>query len=80
MCIRDRSFTQCTGDEFAYSASGSWITSNIPNTDPRLGATATLSLRRQMVFRAPNVGTTTLDSLVARMAARVRVRAEAIRD
>ena len=73
------SFTQCTGDEFAYGASGSWVTSNIPNTDPRLGATSTLSLRRQMVFRAPNVSTTTIDSLVASLRAPVSVKAEAIR-
>ncbi len=46
--------TQCTGDADAYGSSGSWITSNIPNTDPHLGSAQTLRARDTLYFEAPN--------------------------
>jgi hypothetical protein len=46
--------TQCTGDAFAYGASGQRITSSIPNTDPHLGAAAKFQARETLYFEAPN--------------------------
>ena len=40
------STTQCTGDAFEYGASGTHITSAIPNTDPAMGAANTLTATR----------------------------------
>ena len=34
--------TQCTGDAFQYGASGSTVNQTVPNTDPTMGAAATL--------------------------------------
>jgi hypothetical protein len=45
--------TQCTGDAAALGASGSWITSTIPNTDPHNGTAATLRATRTMFFETP---------------------------
>jgi hypothetical protein len=50
--------TQCTGDAFAYGASGVWLTSTIPNTDPAIGGTASLTGTRVMFFESPG-GTAT---------------------
>lgn len=60
-------YTQCTGDGSAYGASGSWITSAIPSTDPRLGPAATLVTRRQMVFGPPDLATARIDGVVAKL-------------
>jgi hypothetical protein len=46
--------TQCTGDAFAYGASGQRITSSIPNTDPHIGAAAKFQARETLYFEAPN--------------------------
>ncbi len=48
------STTQCTGDSSAYGSSGSWINSNLPNTDPALGGTASLRGTRTIYFEGPN--------------------------
>ena len=45
--------TQCTGDQFSYGSSGSWVTSSIPGTDPHLGAAQTLQRRETLFFEAP---------------------------
>ena len=45
--------TQCTGDAFAYGASGLFLNSAIPNTDPATGGTATLTGTRVMFFDPP---------------------------
>lgn len=42
--------TQCTGDAFEYGASGTAITSAIPNTDPTLGAFNNLTATRWNVY------------------------------
>lgn len=57
-------FIQCTGDNSAFGASGNWVTSAIPNTDPRLAAPSALALRRQMIFDAPGVTLQAVESLV----------------
>ncbi|MDH5238765.1 MAG: hypothetical protein OEW85_14230, partial [Acidimicrobiia bacterium] len=46
--------TQCTGDAFEYGASGTAITSSIPNTDPTLGAHSTLTSTRWNVYVPAN--------------------------
>ncbi|MEQ1785455.1 MAG: hypothetical protein ABL966_00260 [Acidimicrobiales bacterium] len=43
-------FVQCTGDAFEYGASGTAITSAIPNTDPTLGVTNVLTATRWNVY------------------------------
>jgi hypothetical protein len=46
--------TQCTGDAFEYGASGTAITSAIPNTDPTLaGTVASLTATRWNVYVVP---------------------------
>jgi hypothetical protein len=40
------STTQCTGDAFEYGASGTHITSALPNTDPAMGAANTFTATR----------------------------------
>ncbi len=45
--------TQCTGDAFAYGASGSWVTNAIPCTDPALGCADTLTTTRVLWFDSP---------------------------
>ena len=67
-------YTQCTGDNSSYGASGNWITSAIPNTDPRLPAPATLSVRRQMLFGAPDMTAAGIDGLLAKLKSPVEVR------
>ncbi len=57
-------FIQCTGDNSAFGASGNWITSAIPNTDPRLAAASLLTLRRQMLFDAPGATPQKVENLV----------------
>jgi hypothetical protein len=58
---------QCTGDAFAYGASGAWVNQGIPCTDPlpqALGGTCptsyhTLSTTRTIYYAPPGVTTTT---------------------
>jgi len=45
--------TQCTGDAFAYGASGPWINRTIADTDPRSGTTNTLRSRRSLTYLPP---------------------------
>jgi hypothetical protein len=56
----DPDVEQCTGDDAEYSASGLWITSNIPCTDPALDCTKTLTGTRTIYFGEP--GLTTADA------------------
>jgi hypothetical protein len=67
-------FIQCTGDNSAFGASGNWITSAIPNTDPRLAAPSMLTLRRQMLFEAPDVATEKVERLVRAVREPLEVR------
>jgi hypothetical protein len=46
--------TQCTGDAWSYGASGTHITSSVPNTDPHLGAAKKLQARETLFFDPPN--------------------------
>jgi len=45
--------TQCTGDADALGASGEWVTSSIPNTDPHNGPASMLEATRTMFYEAP---------------------------
>jgi hypothetical protein len=45
--------TQCTGDAYSYGASGTWINSSIPNTDPHLGTASSFQGRDSIFFEAP---------------------------
>jgi hypothetical protein len=45
---------QCTGDADALGASGSYLTSAIPNTDPHNGTAENLRATRTLFFEAPN--------------------------
>ncbi len=45
---------QCTGDAFAYGASGTFINSAIPNTDPARGTADRLHGVRTLYFESPN--------------------------
>lgn len=56
--------TQCTGDAFAYGASGLFLNGSIPNTDPATGGAATLTGTRVMYFESP--GGTAADAAARR--------------
>ena len=45
--------TQCTGDQYSYGASGTWVNSSIPGTDPHQGYTNTFQGRDALFFEAP---------------------------
>jgi hypothetical protein len=45
--------TQCTGDQFSYGASGTWVTSSIAGTDPHQGYTNFFQGRDSLFFEAP---------------------------
>jgi hypothetical protein len=45
--------TQCTGDVQAFGESGPWISSNLPNTDPRSTPFNSLASTRTIYFEAP---------------------------
>jgi hypothetical protein len=45
--------TQCTGDAQAIGQSGPWVSSNLPNTDPRFAGFSSLSSTRTIYFEAP---------------------------
>ncbi len=47
--------TQCTGDAFAYGASGVWVNQTIPCTDPALSCTNFLRANRTLYYGAPGV-------------------------
>ena len=47
---------QCTGDAFAYGASGAWIDSPLPNTDPVLGPAKNLTSKRTLYYEDPAAG------------------------
>lgn len=42
--------TACMGDDAYYGAHGAYVSTSLPNTDPRKGPAAVLALRRQFVF------------------------------
>lgn len=58
--------TQCTGDPFAYGASGPYINTAIPCTDPGLGCTTTLHSVRTMYFEPPGATVADAQALDAR--------------
>ncbi|MFA9400887.1 MAG: hypothetical protein ACERKT_07235 [Acidobacteriota bacterium] len=45
--------TQCTGDAFAYGASGAWINTALPNTDPRSDTAKAVTANRSFYYGAP---------------------------
>lgn len=45
--------TQCTGDASSYGASGQWVTSALPNTDPTIGAANRLRVTRSLFYDSP---------------------------
>jgi len=45
--------TQCTGDAYSYGASGIWVNSSIPNTDPHLGPASSFQGRDTIFYEAP---------------------------
>jgi hypothetical protein len=47
---------QCTGDPYEYGLSGPWVTSPIPNTDPRQGPAALLRVHRTHYMEPPAPG------------------------
>ncbi|MCC6765408.1 MAG: hypothetical protein IT293_12175 [Deltaproteobacteria bacterium] len=49
---------QCTGDAYAYGASGPWINQFIPSTDPSTGGTNFLRGRQVLYYDAPGLTTT----------------------
>ncbi len=70
--------TQCTGDRYAYGTSGLWVTSSIPNTDPRLGAAAHVTATRYLYFGPPSIapaaGETRARQIAAPLTVQVRGR------
>jgi hypothetical protein len=65
---------QCTGDAFAYGASGLRVTSSIPNTDPRLGPAAHLTARRYMYFGPPSIAPTDAQTKAKRIGSPLTVQ------
>jgi len=55
--------TQCTGDQFAYGSSGTWVAQTIPCTDPALGCGDYLNVSRVMYFGAPGATVASAESL-----------------
>lgn len=55
---------QCTGDAFAYGSSGLYVNSSLPNTDPAIGGTDSLTGTRTMFFESP--GGTAADAATRR--------------
>jgi hypothetical protein len=49
-----QSHQQCSGDGSAYGLSGAWITSALPNTDPRSAGFKSLTSMRHIFYDAPN--------------------------
>lgn len=66
--------TQCTGDGAAYGSSGSYITSSIPNTDPRLGTANSLTSTRDLFFDPPGSGVGVVQRHVEETMTPVRAR------
>lgn len=65
---------QCSGDNTAYGASGPWITSALPNTDPRLGAAKHLRSTRHIYYEAPGQAARFAPARAGQAAAPLRVR------
>ncbi len=55
---------QCTGDEFAYGFSGTWVQGSSPNTDPRLGPYNILNLFRYIKYAAPGAAVSDVEDHV----------------
>jgi hypothetical protein len=66
--------TQCTGDAFAYGASGLRVTSSIPNTDPRLGSAAHVTGTRYLYFGPPAIAADTADTRAQQIATPLTVQ------
>lgn len=45
---------QCTGDAAAYGSSGTWITTGIPNTDPRQAGYGNLTATKTVYYEGPD--------------------------
>jgi hypothetical protein len=66
--------TQCTGDAFAYGASGLRVTSSIPNTDPRLGSAAHVTGTRYLYFGPPAIAPDTAETHAQRIGLPLKVQ------
>jgi hypothetical protein len=51
----DSDHQQCSGDDDALGSSGTWVTSALPNTDPKAAGYKSLSAVRHMFYDAPNL-------------------------
>ena len=65
---------QCTGDKYAYGASGLWVTSSIPNTDPTLGTAAHVTATRSLYFGPPNIAASAAETRAKQIAAPLSVQ------
>ncbi len=50
----DSGHLQCSGDTQAWGSSGTWVTSGLPNTDPKTAGAKNLTAIRHMFYDAPN--------------------------
>ena len=66
---------QCSGDNAAYGASGQWITSPLPNTDPRAAAAKRLHSTRQIYYEEPGQAAARASVRAAQANTPLRVRA-----
>ena len=69
------SWTQCTGDAFAFATAGSYVSSGVPNTDPLRGPANSLTDAQTLYYEAPGV-TTSLAAARAAAAASPLVGAQ----
>jgi hypothetical protein len=58
--------TQCTGDAFAYGASGTYVNQPVPCTDPGLGCTDYLNTTSTLYYEPPSQTVATAQALNAR--------------
>ncbi|MFM8312433.1 MAG: hypothetical protein ACKOAZ_11105 [Ilumatobacteraceae bacterium] len=68
---------QCTGDRWAYGASGPWINTPIPSTDPTTGSSFFLRRFRSLYFDAPGVTAVQSAARVSQVSQPLRVVAAA---
>ncbi len=66
--------TQCTGDGAAYGSSGLRVTSSIPNTDPRNGVAAHVTVTRHLYFGSPSMGIHAAATRAGQIASPLRVQ------
>ena len=67
-------YDQCTGDAFAFGASGLQVSQLIPNTDPRFVPLARFRGRRVMVYRPPGATAADAGAVADRVATPLTVR------